>query len=218
MATRKVLMGLGVVAALAGVGLLAGPLAAEEGQANHAAAACCGTGGEMVGTAAPTNCAGCPMMDPARHQEQAALVDRASQSVDAALQALQNDNREQAVQQLQAAKEALASHQEHMKQAGNMMRQAALRQAGVVNDRCPIMGSPIQPQNVQASLTREFNGQKVAFCCGGCPAQWDRLSEQERQAKLDSVRMQSAPTGTGTASQGQAEHAAPMGQEHMHSH
>jgi hypothetical protein len=53
-----------------------------------------------------------------------------------------------------------------------------------VNTRCPIMGTPIDLNTVPASLTREFKGQKVAFCCGGCPAQWDKLSDKEKEAKL----------------------------------
>ena len=39
------------------------------------------------------------------------------------------------------------------------------------NTVCPIMGSKIDPANVPANLIREFKGQKVAFCCGGCPSQ-----------------------------------------------
>jgi hypothetical protein len=38
---------------------------------------------------------------------------------------------------------------------------------------------------VPATLTREFKGQKVAFCCGGCPAAWDKLTDEQRRAKLD---------------------------------
>jgi len=53
-----------------------------------------------------------------------------------------------------------------------------------VNDRCPIMGSPIDPKNVPDNLTRVYKGKKVAFCCGGCPGEWDKLSDQEKEAKL----------------------------------
>jgi hypothetical protein len=57
-----------------------------------------------------------------------------------------------------------------------------------VNDRCPIMGSPINPDRVSDDLVRDFKGQKVAFCCRGCPASWDKLSDAEKEAKLDNVR------------------------------
>ena len=60
---------------------------------------------------------------------------------------------------------------------------------GVVNDRCPVMGGKIDPGKVPAGLTREFKGQKVGFCCGGCPATWDKLPEPEKQAKLDKVKI-----------------------------
>jgi hypothetical protein len=54
-----------------------------------------------------------------------------------------------------------------------------------VNARCPIMGSAIDPAKVPANLTRPFKGRKVGFCCGGCPAAWDQLSEDQKQAALD---------------------------------
>jgi len=56
-----------------------------------------------------------------------------------------------------------------------------------VNSLCPIMGSKIDPAKVPADLVREFKGQKVAFCCSGCTVVWDKLSDEERQAKLDKV-------------------------------
>jgi len=57
-----------------------------------------------------------------------------------------------------------------------------------VNDRCPMMGSKIDLANVPADLIREYKGQKVAFCCAGCPVAWDKLGDAERQTKLDKVR------------------------------
>ncbi len=60
--------------------------------------------------------------------------------------------------------------------------------ADFANVRCPIMNSPIDPDQVTSDLTREFNGETVAFCCGGCPSQWDQLSEEEKAEKLDAVR------------------------------
>jgi len=51
------------------------------------------------------------------------------------------------------------------------------------NTVCPIMGSKISTK-VPASLVREFKGQKVAFCCAGCPDQWDKLSNTQKQSKL----------------------------------
>ncbi len=53
-----------------------------------------------------------------------------------------------------------------------------------VNVTCPMMGSPIDPNNVTPELVRMHKGKKVAFCCGGCPAAWDKLSEAQKEAKL----------------------------------
>ena len=57
-------------------------------------------------------------------------------------------------------------------------------QAAFVNARCPIMGTPIDPAKVPAELTRTYKGQQVAFCCAGCPTEWDELSDEEKDAKL----------------------------------
>lgn len=56
------------------------------------------------------------------------------------------------------------------------------------NSRCPIMGSPIQRDKVDAGLTRDFKGQKVAFCCAGCPVAWDKLTDGQKEAKLASSK------------------------------
>jgi len=52
------------------------------------------------------------------------------------------------------------------------------------NTHCPIMGSPIDAENVAKELTRTYKGQTIAFCCAGCPAAWDRLSQAEKEAKF----------------------------------
>jgi len=57
-----------------------------------------------------------------------------------------------------------------------------------VNKRCPIMGGEINPANVTDNLMREFNGQKVAFCCSGCPEVWDKLNDAEKMAKLNAAQ------------------------------
>lgn len=57
-----------------------------------------------------------------------------------------------------------------------------------VNARCPIMGSAIDPAHVPDSLTREYKGQKVAFCCAMCPPAWDKLSDADKDKKLEAVK------------------------------
>lgn len=57
-----------------------------------------------------------------------------------------------------------------------------------VNTRCPIMpANEIEPEKVPEELVTEFRGHKVAFCCGGCPEQWEQLSDEEKVAKLVAV-------------------------------
>lgn len=56
-----------------------------------------------------------------------------------------------------------------------------------VNAKCPIMGGKIDPEHTPAELTREFHGRKVGFCCAGCPKVWDKLTDAQKQAKLDAV-------------------------------
>lgn len=56
------------------------------------------------------------------------------------------------------------------------------------NLRCPIMGSPINLDTVGESLTRDYNGRKVAFCCAGCPSAWDKLSDPQKHAKVPGVK------------------------------
>jgi hypothetical protein len=56
---------------------------------------------------------------------------------------------------------------------------AAKTSGSIVNARCPIMGG-----KATEALTRDYNGQKVGFCCGGCPSQWDKLTDAQKDAKL----------------------------------
>lgn len=61
-----------------------------------------------------------------------------------------------------------------------------------VNGTCPIMGSAIDPAKVPVSLTRDFKGQKVGFCCAGCPDSWDKLTDEEKTAKLATAMAKAA--------------------------
>ncbi|MHC4166296.1 MAG: hypothetical protein ACYSWQ_05010 [Planctomycetota bacterium] len=53
---------------------------------------------------------------------------------------------------------------------------------------CPITGSPIGINMIDESLTRDYKGRKVAFCCAGCPSAWDKLSDPQKQAKVPGVK------------------------------
>jgi hypothetical protein len=63
-----------------------------------------------------------------------------------------------------------------------------VQKVAVVNSYCPIAGSHGVPGKMApASLTRDYKGQKVGFCCDGCPPVWDKMSDQQKQAALDAV-------------------------------
>ena len=64
--------------------------------------------------------------------------------------------------------------------------------AQYVNVRCPIMGTQLDLANVPEALARVYKGKKVAFCCAGCPAAWDKLTDEQKDAKLAAV----LPAGT----------------------
>jgi hypothetical protein len=63
--------------------------------------------------------------------------------------------------------------------------------AMVVNTRCPITGDAIDPDTVPENLTHQFKGRRIGFCCPACPAAWDKLSDEEKQEKLDAVAPES---------------------------
>ena len=63
-----------------------------------------------------------------------------------------------------------------------------------VNSTCPIMGEKFNSAKVAPELVREFAGQKVGFCCAGCPEKWDKLSDIEKTAKLAKAMAPAVPT------------------------
>ena len=111
-------------------------------------------------------------------------VSSALAAVEAAEKAVQAGDKDQALAQLAEAKRVLVAARHHL---------APPAEAPFVNARCPIMGSPIQPDKVPAALVREYKGQKVAFCCGGCPVAWEKLSDAEKDAKLAAAGAAPAP-------------------------
>ncbi len=98
-----------------------------------------------------------------------------SKSIDEAIKAVESGDKKTALAELQKAQKVLAAISEAI---GRHVKPK------FVNDRCPIMGSPINPEKVAKNLIRDYKGQKVAFCCAGCPSKWDKLSAAEKEAKL----------------------------------
>jgi hypothetical protein len=102
-----------------------------------------------------------------------------SQSIDKAIKAIEAGNKATALAELHKAQKMLAVINVGI---------AKYVKPKFANDRCPLMGAPINPDKVGKNLIRDYKGQKVAFCCGGCPAAWDKLTDAEKDAKLAKVK------------------------------
>ncbi len=74
-----------------------------------------------------------------------------------------------------------------------------MRQMPCANKRCPITGKTIDVMNEPENLTCMYKGMKIGFCCPACPPVWDRLTDAEKDAKLQKVM--SAMPETQTAPQ-----------------
>ncbi len=98
-----------------------------------------------------------------------------SRSIDKAIKAIEAGDKGTALAELHKAQKMLAAIK---KGIGKHVKPK------FANVRCPIMGSPINPDKVAKNLMRDYKGQKIAFCCGGCPMQWDKLTGAEKNAKL----------------------------------
>ncbi len=102
-----------------------------------------------------------------------------SQSIDKAIKAIEAGNKETALAELHKVQKMLAAIKNGI---GKHV------EPKFANARCPIMGSSINPEKVAKNLIRDYKGQKIAFCCGGCPIQWDKLIDADKDAKLAKVK------------------------------
>lgn len=135
----------------------------------------------------------CPMAKAGHgHRRLAAGVTaKALASIQAAQKALDAGKTKLASKHLKEARQMLASLHERMKPAASDVAAKgaeaieAKAEMPIANKTCPIMGAKISnPEKTPAKLTRTHKGQRVVFCCAGCPAQWDKLSEEKKQALL----------------------------------
>ncbi|MFH1882112.1 MAG: heavy metal-binding domain-containing protein [Planctomycetota bacterium] len=100
-------------------------------------------------------------------------------SVDKAVRAIESGDKKTALAELHKARKMLITIYEAI---GTQVKPQ------FVNNRCPIMGLPINPEKVATNLIRDYKGQKVAFCCAECPSMWDKLTDAQKQAKLAKVK------------------------------
>ncbi len=96
-------------------------------------------------------------------------------SIDEAIKAVESGDRKAALDKLHKVQKMLVAANEVI---GNHIKPK------FANNRCPIMGSPIRAEKATKNLIRDYKGQKIAFCCGGCPSKWDNLTDAEKEAKL----------------------------------
>ena len=119
----------------------------------------------------------------AKHAARLEKLSAAVKAIESARSAVESGDKETALARIdEAHKLVKAIHEEAA------ARHQGMHAAKFVNSRCPIMGTAIDAAKVPESLIREYKGGKVAFCCGGCPAAWDKLSDAEKEAKLEKAR------------------------------
>lgn len=63
------------------------------------------------------------------------------------------------------------------------------------NTLCPIMVDHPVRKNLDQSLTRQYKGQLIGFCCSDCPEAWDALSGQEKDQALADAAKAAADIG-----------------------
>lgn len=174
---------------LTAVVVIAGfPDMAANAQMNH------GDHGQMGHMALPNRPEVAPPSLEKVHSKQLPML---SISIEKALMAVEQGDKKAALAELNKAKTMLA---ELDLEVGKLVKPA------FANALCPIMGSPITPDKVSSDLIRDYKGQKVAFCCAGCPAKWDGLTDTQKAARL--AEAQAAKTKSQPATQAPASSTA----------
>jgi hypothetical protein len=144
----------------------------------------CGTGKAAAAKAAPagktteTLCqCGKPLASCPGCQAKVARLDEALNAIDAAAKAVEGGDHKAALVELTKARRLVADAHQALQPP----------RPQVANAACPIMGTKLDPAGVPDELTRLYKGRAVGFCCGGCPAAWDKLTDAEKDAKLAKV-------------------------------
>lgn len=65
------------------------------------------------------------------------------------------------------------------KKDGCCAEKKAGESASAVNAKCPYSGNP-----VNLSVTADYKGRTVAFCCGGCAGKWSKEIDADKDAML----------------------------------
>ncbi len=164
------------LAALIAVGLSLAPAVglAQDGHEQHAESADAGTHEQ-----APEAVASCGM-----HQTGEtcmATMAKLKALLAEAAEAIEDNKFDTAAEKIAEATALL--EQSHEAMAEGMADHQATEDE-IANANCPMMGKELDTDNVPEDLTREFQGQTIGFCCPGCLGPWDKLSDDEKAAKL----------------------------------
>jgi hypothetical protein len=130
-----------------------------------------------------------PATQPAKTGSPPEALANLEASLQSAQKAADAGDAKTAAAELAKAQKALAALKEQLKAP------SATHVSKPVNALCPIMGGKVDPDKTPAELTRQFQGQTVGFCCGGCPASWDRLTDEQKAAKLAKLAPKADPAG-----------------------
>jgi len=103
----------------------------------------------------------------------------AKAAIKAAIEALDKGDTAAAKAELKKADEFLSKAHKCMKENVEKMP--------CVNGKCPISGKEFDKMNAPADNTRLYKGMKIGFCCSNCPVAWDKLTDEEKDAKLKDV-------------------------------
>jgi ribosomal protein S20 len=86
-----------------------------------------------------------------------------------------------------AAKSELKKAEELLTKAHKCMKEN-IEKMPCINNICPITGKPFDMMDRPKDCIRMHKGRKIGFCCPGCPSQWDKMTDAEKDAKLEEYK------------------------------
>ncbi len=161
---------------LIAVGLLFSPVIglAQDGHGHHESA---DNDGQV-----PATSASCGMHQ--THETCMATMAKLEALLAEAAEAIEGNEIDAAAEKIAEAQALLELSHESMAEAMPDHQASTTSEDGIVNTRCPIMPKTLDPDNVPEDLTREHEGQTIGFCCPACLTAWDKLSDDQKEAKL----------------------------------
>ncbi len=131
-------------------------------------------------TVAPVAAEKCTSTKPSdKCKMQVNRLDEALKAIEAARLAVEANDKDKALASLNKARQLVATSRQAMAKV-----KMAKEEQGIVNVRCPIMGSKLDPAKVSTKLTKLYKGKKIGFCCPRCPIKWGKLSDEDKEQKL----------------------------------